>query len=83
MYKDALTAVEQSMGNDGKVTYCEATDDNLANLRTWVEHSRRTSLLRRYGETATAEGREFLGWDWDHEGRERDWCVVILDEDEE
>lgn len=80
-YREASTAVDASAGNDGATIYCEATDDNLTNLRQWAaECDRRRPRGRRYGETAASYGRVFRGFD-DDVGE--DWCVVILDVGEE
>ena len=72
MFRDALSAVEQSTSLR-VATSCEATDDNLANLRLWsADCDRQSPWGRRYGETATPDGRMFRGFD-DDTGL--DWCV--------
>lgn len=76
MYKDALTAVEQSSGNDSRLVWCEATEENLYWLRKWSNQS----VLWGFewcGETHHHDRWEFRGWDYDHDGSQIDWCVAV------
>jgi hypothetical protein len=71
MHKDAMTAVEQSQGRDGCAVWCEATAENIRNLRTWASDARRREGLV-CGEWWDAEGLLFRGCD---DGME--WAVRV------
>lgn len=76
MYKDALTATEQSCGNDGRLEWCEATEENIANLRKWSNDA----ACRGFsycGETHHHDRWVFVGWDYDHDGNMCEWCVAV------
>ncbi len=75
-YRDALTAVEDSQRNAGWPARCEATDENIANLRRWANDAMRRG--RGYcGETHHFDSWLFIGND---DGC--DWSVVVKVEDE-
>jgi len=76
MYRDAMTAVEQSSNNDSRMVWCEATEDSVYWLRKWANDAARTDGTD-YGETHYHDRWEFRGWDYDHEGNECDWCVAV------
>lgn len=72
MYKKAGTAVEQSQGRNGAEVWCEATVENVRDLRAWASDARRREGPTDYGEWSDAEGLVFCGRD-DH----LDWCVRV------
>ena len=74
--KTAMTAIELSAGNDAEVVICAATDANIDDLRTWASECERTHG-GAYGESHTAQGMVFRGFDLDVDGNECDWCVII------
>jgi hypothetical protein len=72
MYKDALTAVEQSTSLRVGTT-CAATEDNIDNLRMWARECKRTHGAR-YGESTGLGELVFRGFDSD---TKLDWIVFV------
>jgi hypothetical protein len=77
MYKDALTATEHSCSNDSRLVWCEATEDNISDLRRWASASALWFPPGAYGETHYHDRWEFRGWDLDCGGYPFDWCVAV------
>jgi hypothetical protein len=78
MFTIAQSAIDHSGANDDALVYCANTEDNLSDLRMWAAESRRTGG-NAYGETATAEGRKFEGYEQLENGDVLNWTVVVLD----
>jgi hypothetical protein len=76
MYRDAQTAIEASCGSNGESMWCDGTDANIENLRAWSRDASRTHG-RMYGESHTAQGMVFRGVDFDINGNECDWVVIV------
>lgn len=72
MYRDALTAVEQSTSLRVGTT-CAATEENLSNLRMWARECERTHGAR-YGESTGPGERIFFGFD---DETKLDWVVFV------
>lgn len=72
MYRDALTAVEQSTSLRVGTT-CAATDENISNLRMWARECKRRRG-NSYGEREVGGELEFRGFDDDVK---LDWVVFV------
>lgn len=72
MYRDALTAVEQSTCLRVGTT-CAATEENISNLRMWARECKRRQG-EPYGEREVDNELEFYGFD---DETKLDWVVFV------